>query len=165
MPRIIIGSDVIEFPTSGTDANWAPAVDQFAVAVEEVLGGIVSIYDVTPQVQEINIGGGGSDSAATDIEKCVFDYALLRGFTFYYSLYRTNGTLGISENGTVTGSYNTLTALWEIEHSFSGVRKTNGSLYHIFSMSGNILQLTATAITGSVSGSKISYSAKAFKKD
>jgi hypothetical protein len=32
--RITIGSQVIEFPSSGADPNWAPAVIDFAQAVE-----------------------------------------------------------------------------------------------------------------------------------
>jgi len=163
MPRVIIGSTPIDFPNTGTDAVWSEAVDEFVVAVEEQLNGIVSIYDITPRVQDLNIGAAVDETA--NVSACIFNPTFVRGFVFSYALYRTNGTLALAENGTVSGAYNTSTSLWELEHQFSGVRDVNGNFYHKFDMSGNQLTIKATAITGTVSGSKISYSAKTFKRD
>ena len=46
---IVIQGTVIEFPTSGESPNWAPAIVEFAEAVEAALQSVLGDFDVFPQ--------------------------------------------------------------------------------------------------------------------
>jgi hypothetical protein len=158
--RIYIGSYVIDFPTSGTDANWAPAVDLFAQAVEEFLNGLASLYDVSPRTQTLN-----DITVETKLDKCIFDPSVLRGFTFNYVIYRYNSSTHLTESGIVNGVYNDNTLAWDLEHQFSGERQApSGDVYHLFTMDNdNVLNITPQGLTNPIG--KISYSAKTFTKE
>lgn len=163
---IQIGSTVINFPTSGTDANWAPAIDKFAKAVESALNGIVSIYDVQPTVQTL-----GNDNLVDsyNLVKCTFDGANVRSFNFDYAIYRytvlqpSTDPFSITETGRVVGVYDDLGGVWKIQHDFKGSKQQNGKSWSEFSMSGDQLVLTTTGLpngTYDTINSKISYSAR-----
>lgn len=162
MAKVIIGTTVIDFPTSGTDANWGIAVEQFASAVADQLAGLASPFDVSPRVVTL------SNDANVDlaVPGCLFPHTSVRSFSLGYAIYRTNGsglgTTTLAEEGTVSGVYNDVTTLWYLQHDFNGDRQANGSPYHTFSMSGDELTITTVAINGSYDSvnSKLSYSAK-----
>jgi len=158
MPRIQIGTEVIDFPKNGTDALWSPAVIQFALAVADQLSGIVSPFDVTPKVQtlitNLNVG--------LVISSALFPGGSVRKFTLDYAIYRVSSTTSISEAGTLTGTFNTDTGLWEIQDEYIGDRQANGTSYHTFSMSGDQVLLDTVAIGGVYDNvnSKISYTGR-----
>lgn len=160
--KLIVNSQVINFPTSGTDQNWAQAVTQFAEAVTDKLDSLSSQFDVEPTVQNLLNDANNQ----IDIEKCEFPSGLVRSFNFVYAIYRTNGsglgTITLSEQGFVNAVYDTENEVWILQHEFSGRRQSNGLPYHTFSMSGDKLQFTSVAIGGSYDSivSKLSYSAK-----
>jgi hypothetical protein len=163
MSKVTIGTTVINFPSSGTDANWAIAVDLFATEVANQLASIASPFDVSPRV-EILIDDPNTNLV---VPGCLFPHTSVRSFSLNYAIYRTNGTgLGttsLAEEGTVSGVYNNSTSLWYLEHQFSGDRQpTTGAAYHTFDMSGDELTLSTVAIGGSYDSvnSKLSYSAK-----
>jgi len=54
--KITIGETVINFPTSGTDANWSEAVVDFAIAVQDKLLEVGLPYDNYIKLR--NISGG-----------------------------------------------------------------------------------------------------------
>lgn len=80
MPRIIIGSKVIEFPSSGADANWAPAITDFAVAVADELAGLISPFDVSPRVQTLSTNPALGNYLDINVEDCSFENDQVRGF-------------------------------------------------------------------------------------
>lgn len=155
--KITIGSTVINFPTSGTDANWAEAVTEFALAVENELLSVGLITDIAPIVQAI-------PSAATT-QLFTMDGSVVRAFTMQYGSYRVSTGVGATSktvSGVVYGVYNETASTWTIQHEFFGDKQSNGEPYLTFDMNGNILEVTTVAIGGTYdpANSTISYSAK-----
>lgn len=157
MGKIQIGTDIINFPNSGSDALWSPAVIQFAESVADVLSGIVSPYDITPKVQTLTTDG----NTGLILSGATFAGSNVRKFTLNYAIYRTNGVTSISEAGTLTGTFNTSTASWEIQDEYIGDRQANGLAYHSFSIGSEQVFLDTVAIGGAYdnTNSKISFSA------
>lgn len=156
--QITIGNQVIPFPSSGESANWSEPVIRFAQAVSLALEGISSQFDISPRAQTLT-----SDANTNlNIADVIFPNGSVRGFSFNYAIYRTNGVTSLADTGFVNGVYDTLGGFWTIEHEFTGPRQSDGSVYHSFSMSGDQMQLTTVAIGGSYdsTNSKISYAAK-----
>lgn len=162
MPNIIIGSTVIDFPSSGADANWAPATIEFAQTVSDVLAGLVSAFDISPRVEVL----ANDANVGYAIPSAAFPNLQVRSFVFSYSIYRTNGVTTLSETGTIFGVYNKVpspgVSEWMIEHQFSGPRQANGNQYHTFYMTNDQIYLDTVALGGAYDNlnSKISYSAK-----
>ena len=158
MPKIQIGTDIINFPNNGSDALWSPAIIQFAETVADTLSGIVSPYDVTPKVQTLTTDG----NTGLILIGASFDGGNVRKFSLNYAIYRTNGVLSISEAGILTGTFNTDTVSWEIQDEFIGDRQTNGLAYHKFTIGSEQVFLDTVAIGGAYDNvnSKISFSAK-----
>lgn len=157
MPQINIGNQVINFPDAGSSPSWAPALIDFAVAVEQALLGIASPFDISPRVQTLT-----SDANTNlNIDQVIFPSGSVRGFAFNYAIYRTNAVTAVAEKGYVNGVFNTLTSVWDIQHEFNGPRQSDGSCYNTFTMSGDQMQLTTVAIGGSYdsTNSNISYAA------
>jgi hypothetical protein len=158
MPKLVVGTKVIDFPNSGRDANWSPAVIEFAQAVTDVLAGLASQFDISPRVQILS-----SDSNINlDLETVVFPSGSVRSFTLTYSIYRTNGVSSITEAGTLVGLYDTLSSTWELQREFEGDKQLDGTSYHTFNMSGDQVQFSSVAMGGAYDNinSKISLSAK-----
>jgi hypothetical protein len=156
--KITIGSTVINFPTSGTDANWAEAVTEFALATQSALAGVGLPYDVAPQVISI-IESGNQDLAAN------FPNAFVRAFSFDYSTYRLNvaATESKTQSGMVIGVYNETTNDWTLQHEFTGDKKSDGDSFIKFTMNGDTLRAQVTwglATPYDGVNSKISFSAK-----
>ena len=160
MPKIQIGTDIINFPNNGSDALWSPAVIQFAEAVADTLAGIVSPYDVTPKVQTLD----NDQNPSLELVGASFDGGLVRKFSLSYAIYRTrsDSSLSISEAGTLTGTFNTDTVSWEIQDEYIGDRQANSLPYHKFTIGSEKVFLETAAIGSPYDGinSKISFSAK-----
>lgn len=156
--NITIGNTVIPFPTSGSDANWSEPIVEFAEAVAQVLQGVSLQFDVSPRVQLLSLDA----NSGLSIVGANFPNGSVRKFVFNYAIYRTNGTISVIDAGTVTGSFDTLGAVWNLQVEFNGTKQADGTSYHTFAMSGDQLQLSTVAIGGVYdnSNSKISYSAK-----
>lgn len=155
---ITIGNQVINFPSSGESPNWAPALIDFAEAVSLQLISIASPFDISPRAQILT-----SDANINlNIDQVIFPSGSVRGFSFNYAIYRTNGVISLAETGFVNGVFDTLSSIWTLEHEFSGPRQSDGSVYHSFTMSGDQMQLSTVAIGGSYdsTNSKISYAAR-----
>lgn len=158
MPRLVVGSQVIEFPNSGKDANWSPAVIQFAQAVADQLAAIASQFDISPRVQILT-----SDANTNlDVSGVIFPSGSVRSFVFSYGIYRTNGVISVKDEGYVNGIFDDLSASWILQHDFQGDRQSDGFPYHVFNMNGDQLQISTVAIGGAYDNinSKISYAAK-----
>jgi hypothetical protein len=159
MPRIVIGGQVIDFPNSGSDPNWASGIIAFAQAVAEQLEAIASPFDVPPKVQILT----SNSNTNLALEDAIFPTGSVRSFTLYYAIYRVSSTTSITEQGEVSGMYNSDTSTWILTDSYSGDRQaTTGLPYHTFSMDGDQLEISTVAIGGTYdsASSTISYSAK-----
>ncbi len=160
MPKIQIGTDIINFPNNGSDALWSPAVIQFAEAVADTLSGIISPYDVTPKVQTLNT----DTNTNLALGGATFDGGLVRKFSLNYAIYRTrtDSSLSISEAGILTGTFNTDTVSWEIQDEYIGDRQANGEPYHKFTIGSEQVFLDTVGIGSPYDpiNSKISFSAK-----
>lgn len=156
--KITIGSTVINFPSSGTDANWAEAMDEFATAVTEQLAGVGLTYDVPPQVEEL------IESGTNPIPLANFPNVSVRGFTLTYSAYRvaSSPTVSKTQTGTVIGVYDATQNLWTLQHEFTGEKQSNGEPYITFDMNSDSLEVTTVSLGGLYDqpNSKISFTAK-----
>lgn len=155
--KINIGDTVINFPTSGTDANWSEAVVEFALAVENQLLSVGLITDIAPQVTDIPETGTK--------QLFTMDSAQVRAFTMQYGSYRVSTGVGATSktvSGVVNAVYNETTSTWSIEHEFIGDKQANGQSYITFDMNGDVLEATPVTIGGIYDpiDSTISYSAK-----
>lgn len=166
MPNIQVGNQIIKFPNSGADANWAPAIVQFAEAVGSQLLILGNPGDKSSRVEQLTANG----LTNWNIPNATFIGSETRKFTFSYAIMRRNYVtptpLSIAEQGVVEGVYNTYLNSWELTHNFTGPRQVgvgvNGLAYHTFNMSGSQLRLTAAAIPEPTNGDygTISWSAK-----
>lgn len=159
MPKIIIGTDVVNFPDNGSDALWSPAVIQFAELVSDELLGLANPYDIIPTVFILS---DNSNPSVVDIG-ATFDSAFIRKFSLSYAIYRVTDSVSIAEAGTVTGVYNTDTGSWTLQDEYIGDRQANGKSYHSFSIDPqNRIILTIEQLAGTINAtqSKISFSAK-----
>lgn len=155
--KINIGSTVINFPTSGTDANWAEAVTEFALAVENQLLSVGLITDISPQVTDI------PETAIKQLFE--MDSAQVRAFTMQYGSYRVSTGVGATSKtvaGVVNGVYNETTSTWTIDHEFYGDKQPNGEPYIDFDMNADVLEVTPVSIGGTYDtiNSTISFLAK-----
>ncbi len=155
---ITIGTSIIEFPDSGSDPNWAPAVIDFAESVAAQLQAVASPFDVPPKVQILT-----SDANSNLVlEDCTFPSGSVRSFSLYYAIYRTNDVTALIAQGEIAGIYDTLNSAWVLSDVFKGQRQSDGIPYQAFAMSGDTVVLSTVAMGGSYSSteSMISFSAK-----
>lgn len=165
MPKIQIGTDIINFPNSGTDALWSPSVIQFAELVADTLNGIASPYDLSPRVQDLTT----DYNTGLFLQGAEFPNTAVRQFSLSYAIYRTrtDSSLSVTESGILNGIYNSKTAEWELQDQYHGDRKSDGECYHEFIMNSDKVTLTTFAIGSpyDANNSKISYSAKTLLVD
>lgn len=116
--QITIQGNVIDFPTSGSSPNWAPAVVDFAQAVETALEGVTGEYDIAPQSLDIL----NNQTSTTDLVGIAFPSTAVRSFTITYTIYRsaTSPSTGLSESGTIVGVYDDLASNWILQREFVG---------------------------------------------
>lgn len=157
--NITVGSQVIKFPLSGEAPNYAPAIVQFAEAVATQLQTLSSAYDVSPRMQILSLDANTNLS----INNATFPHASVRNFTFTYAISRKNASTTIVEEGVITGVYDGTISSWILQQDFSGDKDNSTGLpYHSFSMSGDQLQFSCSAMGGTYdsTNSRISYFAK-----
>lgn len=157
MPKITIGTDVINFPDNGSDALWSPAVIQFAEIVADQLAAVSNTNNISPTVLAL------PDNNISDTYNILsFTPSIIRKFSLNYSIYRKSDATSTVEAGLFTGSYDSNLNVWIFQDEYFGDKKTDGTSYHNFSMSGNTVQLETKQIAGiyDSSVSKLSYSAR-----
>lgn len=98
IPLIVAGT-TYNFPESGTDPNWGPAVTDWATAVTEVLNSIIGPGDILPTEYAIS----NNISIDTNVNGLLFDPGTVRAASISYSLYRTStaNPAGNAETGTI----------------------------------------------------------------
>ena len=105
MPSITISGQVIDFPDSGESPNWAPAMIEFAEAVESALAGVAGQFDVPPQVLNIDAFNVVTNQSITALQ---FSTSDVRSFIVSYAIYRSGETptTVVAEAGEFTAVYN-----------------------------------------------------------
>lgn len=160
MPQILISGEIINFPNSGASPNWAPAVIQFAQAVESALESVVGPFDITPQVYVM------SSNVNTDVNvpNLAFPVSNVRGAFIRYSVYRqTDNPLPadttLSESGTITTTYNpngTTNNKWAITREYVG----DAQITFTITDTGQVT-FSTTSLAGTNHVGRITYAAQA----
>lgn len=160
--KITIGNNVINFPTSGTDPNWAQAITDFAVYASAAINGVTTPYDVVSQQTLL------PESATVQLNAS-FDRNLIRSFVLTYAIYRKTDTdvvlgpgVSIVEAGQLNGIFSD--SGWVYQRDFTGDKKSDGKSYHSFSSNVDTVQITTSPLTSGLydpTVSKIVYYAKA----
>lgn len=160
MPIINIRGTIINFPNSGSAPNWAPAVIQFAEAVEAAILLSVGPFDVSPQTQNID----AFDTGTADITNLLFPPNEVRSATVTITTHRTNSVPSVEydEVSTIDIVYNGLASAgskWEIS------RERTGDALITFAISdiGQMSFTTSTTGSGTHLGT-LSFSAKALER-
>lgn len=122
---ITIAGTPVQFPSSGQDPNWAPAVIQFAELVSNALSGIVGPFDVPPQAQDLSGALFNPTVSPVDISALSFPTSQVRAVFVKYAIYRTatSPTTSVHEAGDITAVYDPngpTNGKWEVTRESDG---------------------------------------------
>jgi len=158
MVAITIQGQSISFPNSGGSPNWAPAVIEFAQAVELALSGLAGDFDVAPQTFDFDSSNPGSN---LNIPNLSFPTSDVRGATIDYAIHRETSTVELAEKGKLEIVYNASNTgdKWEVVREFVG----DADVTFDVTDTGQV-QLSTTTIAGINHAGRITYSAKALKQ-
>jgi hypothetical protein len=155
MPLIVINGQPIQFPDDGASPDWAPAIIQFAEAVEAVLNSVAGTFDVPNQTFDISSYNPGTN---INIPALNFPIADVQAANVTYSVYRNTSLNTAEETGTMYINYNpngTPGSLWELSIDKEG----NGDITFNILDSGQ-MQFTTTTLTGLNHTGSIAFSAR-----
>lgn len=153
---ITIAGTPIEFPTSGTSPDWAPAVDQFAEVVADALNTLVTAGDVSPQVYEID---AFNTPGFNNIPNLIFSNIQTRGATISYSVYRQTDIQSAVETGEMQAVFDTFNNAWYMSRQRTGDSLTD------FQITGTgQIQFSVQTLPGGNYTGRISFSAKALQQ-
>ncbi len=156
MPIIQIQGTVINFPDSGSSPNWAPAVIDFAEAVQNALSGVVGPADVAPQTLVLDSYNPGT---SINVPNLNFSTTTVRAAFIRYAMYRSTNSTSAYEAGTLIIVYNpngSTNQKWDQGRQYVG----NGQISFTVKDTGQV-QLNVSALAGINHSGKISYSAQA----
>jgi hypothetical protein len=161
MPILNINGQVIDFPASAASPNWAPAIIQFAQAVESALAISVGTYDVSPQTMLINIYNSASD---VNINALSFPTSDVRSVFIRYSVFRTTSTNTAYEAGDMIAMYNPnnpVTEKWTLTLG----NRTGGGAQISFSVTDTgQFRFSTTALPGSSHTGQLTFEARALEQ-
>lgn len=160
MPDIQIQGTTIAFPDSAAEPNWAPAVIQFAVAVQDALVGIVGDFDITPQTFTID---STANNTPVNVPNLSFSTDQVRGAFIRYTIYRTTTTETVAEAGEMQVVYNddaTIGSKWSIVREATG----DGQIAFSITDTGQV-QATLTSLSGTNHTGEINYTAQSINQE
>ena len=157
---ITIGTTLIQMPNSGASPIWSQAIIQFVQAVELALQSSSSPFNISPSVMTL-ASNTNTDIPLTGTGAPIsFPNGSVRGFVFFYDIYRYTSSTSTVQQGQVSGIFNSSTSTWELQHEFSGDVQANGQPYSTFDMnSSDQLLLTTVPLSSGTynAASTISY--------
>lgn len=156
---IIIGGTVIQFPVSGSSPNWAPALVEFAQAVEETLQAAVGDFDIPPQVFPLQ----NVVNTNLALPNLSFSPAEVRSATITFNVYRSTLSNVSFASGTITVMYNDDAGDWAFQREDDVGNVTDEVLFDITS-TGQV-RITTTALAGTDYSGRVGYYAKALKRE
>lgn len=161
MPQLIINSQVIEFPASAESPNWAPAIIQFAEAVQDALAIAIGTYDVAPQAFTLDSYNSATD---VDIPNLSFPIANVRAVFVSYSVFRTTDTNTAYEAGDMIAVYNPnnpVNQKWALTRG----NRTGGDGQLVFKVTDNgQFRFDSSPLTGINHAGKLIFSAKSLEQ-
>lgn len=145
---ITIQGKVITMPSSGSAPNWAPAMIEFAKAVEAALQGVAGNFDVAPTV--VNFDGAVFNSASNvDLTALQFPPSEVRAVEILYASFRETDAETAYESGTLYAIYsdnNAPGSKWEFSREATGFGKLNFNI-----LDTGQVQMSTTALAGTAS--------------
>lgn len=162
MPTLIINQQVIEFPDSAESPNWAPAMIQFAEAVEQGLAIAIGTYDVAPQAFTIDPYNSATD---IDIPNLSFPTTNVRAVFIRYSVFRTTDSETAYEAGDMIAMYNPnnpVNSKWALTRG----NRTGGDGKITFKVTDNgQFRFDSTALAGTNHEGKIVFDARSLEQE
>lgn len=158
--QVIIQGTVIDFPEDGASPTWAPALVQFAEAVESALANFVGTFDVSPQIFNID---AFNNVANQDITNLSFSTTEVRSVVIEYYVFRQTDSTNASESGVIYANYNDnlpTNSKWELSRQFVG----DGEIDFNITDTGQV-QFSTTALAGSNHTGNIGFSAKTLEQE
>lgn len=152
---ITISGTPIQFPSSGQDPNWAPAVIQFAQLVASALSGVVGTFDVPPQEQDLSGAAFNPTTSPVDITALNFPTTEVRAVFVKYTIYRTalSPSTAVHEAGEITAVYDAAGvsgSLWEVTRQSDGNALATFSVSDTGQFSISLAQIGTTNATGKI---------------
>lgn len=162
MPTITINGQVIDAPDSGSSPNWAPAIVQFMLAVEQALAISIGTYDVAPQAFDL-----ASFNAATDVDitNLAFPTDAVRAVFIRYSIFRTTDSNTIYEAGDMIAMYNPNNSVnnkWTL--TTGNKTGSGGQLIFKVTDSGQF-RFDSTALAGTNHAGKLVFDARSLEQE
>lgn len=154
---LVIQGTVIDFPSSGQDPNWAPAVIAFAEAVTAALQGVAGDFDVSPQIFTLDAYNPGTNVA---IPLLTFPVSNVLSVQINYSVTRTTSLTTVVDAGVITMVYNGANPSnfkWEVARV--GVTDSGGITFNV--TDAGVVQFTTSTLSGTSHVGKLLYSARA----
>lgn len=155
---ITISGTTINFPASGDSPNWAPAIIQFAQAVQDALNGVAGPFDVQPQIYVMT----ANVNTNVNLPNLSFPTSTVRGAFIRYTVFRSTtggGATTVSEAGNMYVTYNPTNSpgsLWEMSRDYDGDANVTFTITDV----GQV-QFSSTSIAGSGHTGQIAYTAAA----
>lgn len=118
--NINISGTIIEFPTSGDPADWAPALTQFAQVVADNINAVINQADILPNFFTIDAFNPGTNVL---IPGFTFDTNIVRSAEIAYAVIRQRDSTTLTEEGTIHAVYNPDGASgfkWEVSNDYTG---------------------------------------------
>lgn len=140
----------IDFPSSGESPNWAPAVIEFAQTVEDAIASAVGQYDI-PNKTFTLANATDTDLPITDLS---FPTSAVRAAFVKYSVIRITSSVTKTETGNIMVVYDG--SIWTLGRDYVG----DAECAFDITPAGQI-RITTTALTGTYSTGKVSFSAQA----
>lgn len=151
---VTIQGTEIEFPTSGESPNWAPAVVEFAQAVEEALDASLGDFDVFPQTFILTQNANTN----LNIPNLNFPIEEVRSAFIKYAVYRSTASNSSFDSGEMVIIYDSLSSTWYLQRESVG----NSDTDIIFNItSAGQIQITTTSLSGTGYSGRIAFSAQA----
>lgn len=151
---VTIQGTEIEFPTPGESPNWAPAVLEFAQAVEDALQAAIGDFDVFPQTFILTSNANSN----LDIPNLNFPIDEVRSAFITYSVYRSTATNSSFDSGEMVVIYDSLNTTWYLQREADSNSDTD-IMFNI--TSAGQIQITTTSLSGTGYSGRIAFSAQA----
>lgn len=152
---ITVQGTTIPFPSSGESPNWAPAIIEFAQAVEAALATVAGNYDIPAQVYSM-ISNVNTNVSLPNLS---FPTSQVRGAIISYAVYRNTSITTASETGSILINYNASFASnqkWQVSRDCV----SDASITFTVTDVGQV-QFSSSSLAGSGHTGTITYQAKA----
>lgn len=154
---VTVAGVTYSIPSTGEEL-WGVQTTDYLVALGEELSNVVVTGDIPP---ETLVTIPSVQVAAANVTDFILDGSLIQSAQAEYYIQRqTDSPLEVGESGTMYFLYNDTSGTW----SFAQVGNNIGAAQVTFTMLGNQLQFTASALAGTYLDGKMRYRVRALPK-